>query len=121
MKGKTYVLLGAAAAFIVVGNLTPDTSYAMASEEDMNEGISVNIPEDKTDYHYDASIDSPAEFMAESHVIEEVENVAHFAGDSSTPLPEILMAEDHIIKDTEPNLSNMINKYGTPAAGTEMK
>jgi len=117
MKGKTYILMTAAAALIVAGNLTPDTSYAMASEDDMTGDINVGVPVDKTSYKYDTSIDTPEEFMAESHIFEDVENIEYFAGDPTSPSPEALMAEELTFDDTEPSVSKMLNKYGTPAAG----
>ncbi len=119
MKNKLYLATAVATFFFLAGGSTPAISQAQDIEEDMTEDIILTVtPEEAIEYQYDTSIDTPEEFLAESHIIEEEEPAPQkFAGDQTDPAAEKLMAEGLFFEDTEQNMSEMLNKYGAPAAG----
>ena len=120
MKNTASLVTAIVAVFLCTGFSTPTPSYALDLEEDMTEDLilSTDTPKEEVEYQYDSSNDTASELIAEEHIVDECEPAtSNFEGDHTDPAPENFMAEGIFFEDSEKNMSDVLNKYGSPAAG----
>jgi hypothetical protein len=98
---KTITTVIIAFAALVLVNSQAMAANTLDLEDDMGEGLILNIQEDTTNYTYDSAIVDAGDFMSESdlefdHAIEL--DHQHFAGDCSCPSSHLLMSEGICLK-----------------------
>ena len=105
MKKKFTSFVIGSAMLIFASNSTMAASNAPAIEEDMAEGISYAVQQEKKTYAYDNSIVSPEQNLSEYAVDSKGERKReklHYGCDPSAPSAESLMAEGICYEESEP-------------------
>ncbi len=100
----TSLVIGCAIC-VLVNNQATAASSAPAVEEDMAEGITLAVQQEKKNYAYDNSIASPEQNMSEFVVdsqVEQKEKKIDYECDPSVPSAEDLMTEGICYEEDEP-------------------